>query len=424
MLTEQGYRLRVIDDSIARYMRAFGAVCIEGPKWCGKTWTTLNHAESVYYVADPQGNFQNRLLAELDVYRALEGEKPHAIDEWQEVPGIWDAVRFDVDRGHERGRYLLTGSSTPPKRKTAHSGTGRIARLRMRPMTLSESGESSGEVSLKALFEGDTPHCTSDISLDELVWLVVRGGWPDSLSLGKDEAILLPRQYVRELAERDMSRVDDIERDAQKVEGLLRSLARNNQTSASYETLIGDISSEGDGTLSKPTLISYLDALKRLFVIEEIPAWSPNIRSSKIVRTRVKRHFVDPSLAVAALRATSSSLVRDLNTFGFLFETLVTRDVKVYAESFGGKVSYYRDADGREADLIVEANDDRWGAIEVKLGPSQIDAAAESLIKLRNKLVSKGCRPPAFLMIVCGLTRFGYQREDGVSVVPITSLGA
>ncbi|WP_417331607.1 ATP-binding protein [Gordonibacter urolithinfaciens] len=422
VLTEKGYKHRVVDDVVARYLKAFGAVCVEGPKWCGKTWTVLNHAESVFYVADPQGGFQNRQLAELDAYRVLEGEKPHAIDEWQEVPGIWDAVRFAVDRGHERGAYLLTGSSVPPEKKTVHSGTGRIARLRMRPMTLFESGESSGEVSLARLLDGEAPHCAVETTLDELVWFTARGGWPGSIFLGHDEAMLLPRQYLQELADRDMSRVDGVERDSRKVERLLRSLARNNQTSVSYDTLLKDIRDEGGVSVSKPTLMAYLDALRRLFVIEDIPAWNPNIRSAKAVRTKVKRHFVDPSLAVAALRATPAALIRDLNTFGFLFETLVTRDVKVYAESLGCKISYYRDSAGREADLIVEADDDRWAAIEVKLGASQIDEAANGLVKLRDKLVSEGCRPPSFLAVVCGLTRFGYRREDGVAVVPLTAL--
>lgn len=425
VLTKQGYKPRIVDETIRRHLNAFGAVCIEGPKWCGKTWTTLNHAESVFYVADPFGGFQNRQMAQLDAYRALEGARPHAIDEWQEVPELWDAVRFEADQTADKGLFLLTGSSIPLQRATMHSGAGRIARLRMRPMSLAESNESTGEISLEGLFAGETPRSASDTVLEDIVWYIVRGGWPASLDMDREDAMLLPRQYVNMIAESDMSRIDGIRRDTSKVEKLLRSLARNNQTSTASNTIIRDMQDSGDQSesLSRPTLASYLDALKRMYVIEDIPTWNPNMRSSKIVRTRPKRHFVDPSLAVAALRATPASLVKDLKTLGFMFETLATRDLKIYAESFGGKVFYYRDNSGLEADLVVEAPDGSWGAIEVKLGAHQADAAASTLKRFADKMVEKeGCNPPAFLSVICGLSRFGFLRPDGVSVVPLTSL--
>ena len=430
-LTKKGYLPRIADAKIEQLMASFGAICVEGPKWCGKTWTTLNHAESVYYVADPALNYQNRQLASIDPSRALSGKEPHAIDEWQEIPGIWDAVRFEVDQQQNRGRFILTGSIMPPKQATAHSGVGRIARLRMRPMTLYESGHTSDEVSFSRLVFGDSfpPRstlCQIETSIDEIANFTSRGGWPDTRGLSLNAALELPRQYISETANTDMSLVDGIPRDPLKVGALLRSLARNNQTMVRNSTLAKDIGlyAEAGISVSAPTVQSYLDALGRLYVIEEIPVWNPNMRSSKRIKTAPKRHFVDPSLAVAALGATPEKLISDLNTFGFLFETLVARDIKVYAEALGAMTYHYNDDSGLKVDLVVEMQDGSWSAFEVKLGASQADEAAASLIRLKSKMLKSGVKAPNCLAVICGVSRFGYVRDDSVVVLPITALKA
>ncbi|MDR0514290.1 MAG: DUF4143 domain-containing protein, partial [Coriobacteriaceae bacterium] len=398
--------------------------CVEGTKWCGKTWTCLNHSNSVFYVGDPSGNFQNKRLAELDPPYALEGETPHLIDEWQEVPGLWDATRFAVDRSRKKGRFLLTGSSVPPEASTMHSGTGRIIRLTMRPMTLAESGDSSASVSLGALFAGKLGRCHETVGLSRIIWLMMRGGWPGALELDEKSALEIPSHYVEEAANSDMSRVDNRKRDARKVKRLLYSLARNNMTMVANGTLMKDVLEKGSVKgFSEPTMISYLGALKKIFMIEDLPGWAPKLRSRSRIRTTPKKHFVDPSLAIASLGATAEALRGDLNTFGLMFENLVVRDLKVYAEFLGGKVYHYHDATGLEADAIIELPDGRWAALEVKLGAAQEEEAAKSLKNVEKKVVEAGGDPPAFKAVVCGVCDFSYQREDGVFVVPITALG-
>ncbi|MDR0500616.1 MAG: DUF4143 domain-containing protein [Coriobacteriales bacterium] len=424
MLTEKGYLPRIIDNRIDDLLKAFGAVCVEGTKWCGKTWTCLNHSNSVFYVSDPSGNFQNKRLAALDPPYALEGETPHLIDEWQEVPGLWDATRFAIDRARNKGRFLLTGSSVPPEVSTIHSGTGRIKRLTMRPMTLAESGDSSASVSLVALFAGELGKYHESVSLDKIIWLTMRGGWPGALDLDEKGALEIPSHYIEETTNRDMSSVDNRKRDANKVRRLLYSLARNNMTMVANGTLIKDVLKNGSVKgFSEPTMISYLGALKKIFMIEELPGWAPKLRSRSRIRTTAKKHFVDPSLAIASLGATAKTLRDDLNTFGLMFENLVIRDLKVYAESLGAKVYHYHDATGLEADAIIELPDGRWAAIEVKLGVTQENEAAKSLNTVEKKVVEAGGKPPAFKAIVCGVCDFSYQREDEVYVIPITALG-
>lgn len=426
MLRQNGYRDRLIDADILRALEVFGAVCVEGPKWCGKTWAALNAAQSVYYVGSPVGNFQNRHLAEMDPMLALQGEAPHLIDEWQEVPGIWDAVRFEVDQSQEKGRFLLSGSSTPLSKGVMHTGTGRIATLRMHPMSLAESGDSSAQVSLAGMFEAPlAPVQTGEVSLSALAELVVRGGWPGNLNAKGDRAGDAARAYVEQVAERDVNRVDDKMRDPHKMMLLLRSLARNESTLASNATLRRDIREFDDDDISDNTVSEYLAVLGRIFAIYEQPAFNPHMRSSVRVGKKPKRHLADPSLAAAALNATPSRLMGDLETFGFLFEALCERDLMTYAQAAGGSLFHYRDALNREIDAVVELPDGRWGAFEIKLGANQIDAAAESLLALKKDMENDPrAQPPAIMAVICGLSSFAYTRPDGVMVVPITALGA
>jgi predicted AAA+ superfamily ATPase len=424
VLTQSGYIERIIDTRIDFLLKGFGAVCIEGSKWCGKTWTSLNHANSVYYVDDPSGDFQNRRLAELDPLYAMEGDIPHVIDEWQEVPGLWDATRFAIDREQGKGRFLLTGSSVPPRKTTLHTGAGRIARIRMRPMSLSESGESTGDVSLSGLFKGEFSRHSKEIDLDTIIRLACRGGWPGSLGLDQKLELEISKQYVNLIEQEDMSRVDGIKRDPQRVSRLLRSLARNNMTMATNKTLIKDTQESTSSSLSEPTLISYVGALQKLFIIEDMLAWNPKLRSTSRLRVASKKHFVDPSLAIAALSATPKMMKADLNTFGFMFENMAVRDLKIYADALGGNVYHYHDSEGLEADCIIESAEGEWGAIEIKLGVGEADYAAESLLRLEKKIVAGGGRPPAFLAVICGVCDYSYTREDGVLVIPLTALGA
>lgn len=423
-LTEKGYLPRVIDAQIAKTLEVFGAVCVQGPRWCGKTWASLNHAESVTYIGDPAGNFQNRRLAELDPRLVLAGSVPHLVDEWQEVPGIWDAVRFEVDRGTEKGRFLLTGSSTPQRKGTMHSGVGRIDTIDMRPMSLYESGDSTGEVSLSQLFDSPlAPVALEQRTLEEVSRLVVRGGWPESVHQGEDGARMLARSYLKLTVEDDASRIDDTKRDPHKLLMLLRSLARNESTLAKNSTLRRDMLEFDDETLAPDTITDYLTVLRRLFVVWEQPAFSPRLRSSVRVGKSPKRHLADPSLAAAALGAGSKELMADLETLGFLFEAMCERDLAVYAQALGGSIFHYRDASNREVDAIVELPDGRWGAFEIKLGANQIDSAAKSLLAIRH-LMSEDptAKPPCALVVLCGLSGAAYTRPDGVMVVPPTAL--
>ena len=317
------YKPRVIDETVEKYLRTFGAVCLEGPKWCGKTWTSAEHAASEFYVGDPAGNFQNRQLAEMDPSLVLDGEAPRLIDEWQEVPALWDAVRFEIDKSGAKGRFLLTGSSTPKRKGILHSGTGRIARLRMRPMSLYEMGYSSGRVSLEALCNGKLSPCvTEDVSLKLLAELVVRGGWPESLGLALNDAISIPKEYIKAVIENDIDRIDDKKRNKHKFELLLRSLARNEATVASNNTLKNDIKAEDAEDIDIDTVAEYLDVLSRLFLIENQPPFAANVRSRTRIKQKEKRHFCDPSLACALMKLTPDMLINDLNTFGFQFEAM------------------------------------------------------------------------------------------------------
>ena len=425
-LTKSNYRPRIIDQLIKEKLATFGAVCIEGPKWCGKTWTALNHSESVIFIGDPQNNFQNRSMAQLDPNLVLDGVSPKLIDEWQEVPSVWDAVRYQIDQSTQKGQFILTGSSTPQTKGILHSGTGRIDRIKMRPMSLYESGDSSGVISLQDLFDWRIKSQeTTSVTLKELIYLTVRGGWPGSLGADAKQAIDIPKSYLTSVIEDDLTRLDDTKRDIRKVRYLLKSLARNTGTMANNQTLKRDILEFENETIAPDTITSYLDVLSRLFLIEDQPAFDVNYRSSTRVAKTSKRHFIDPSLAVATLGVSPEMLINDLNLFGFIFESLVIRDLRIYAEANRGQVFHYRQHDtGKEIDAVVELPDGRLGAFEVKLGANQIDSAAENLIAIQASM-TKGSKSkgPQVLCVICGLSNYAYQRKnDGVFVVPITAL--
>lgn len=420
----QEYKHRIIDNELQDYLSTFGAVCIEGPKWCGKTWTASYHSKSEIYISDPNGNFQNRQLAQMSPSLILNGENPRLIDEWQEVPSIWDAVRFKVDQTTRKGQFILTGSATPNHKGMLHSGAGRIARLRMRPMTLWESGASTGQVSLQQLCNNViTPSLTVDIDLNALIDLIIRGGWPGNLETPLQQASLLPTQYLDAIINDDVYRIDGIKRDIHKMQLLLRSLARNESTTVTNKTLIKDIKAIDDEDIDSNTLSAYLDIFNRLFIIDNQPPFAPGIRSSVRVKQAEKRHFVDPSLASALLKATPTSLLSDLKTLGFLFEALCERDLRIYADSFGAHLYHYQDYKNHKIDAVIELPDSNWCAFEIKLGANQIDEAARNLLKIKKQFEAdpKG-QPPRILCVICGLTNAAYQRDDGVYVVPITAL--
>lgn len=417
------YKPRIIDKTVAKYLSTFGAVCIEGPKWCGKTWTSSHHSNSEFLIGDPANNFQNRKLAEMSPSLVLEGETPRLLDEWQEVPPIWDAVRYTVDRRAEKGQFILTGSSTPKRKGVLHSGAGRIGKLRMRTMSLYESGESSGAVSLEDLCNGKlTPALTGEVDLRDLANYTVRGGWPGNLNVAQEDASLLPQSYLDAILDDDSQRIDDKKYDVAKMRLLLHSLARNESTTATKKKLLNDIREFDDETIDADTVTTYLDVFDRLFLLDNQPPFSTNIRSSVRVKQAEKRHFCDPALACALLKATPDRLIGDLETFGFLFEALVERDLKIYAESFGANLFHYQDYNNKEIDAVIELEDGRWCAFEIKLGANQNDKAATELVALRNSIEQEGGISPSVLCVICGLSNAAYVRPDGVFVVPITAL--
>lgn len=420
----ENYKARIIDKKIDKYLSVFGAICIEGPKWCGKTWTSSYHSNSEIYIGDPSGNFQNRQLAQMSPSLVLEGETPRLIDEWQEVPPLWDAVRYKVDQIPKKGQFILTGSATPNHKGILHSGAGRIARIRMRTMSLYESGDSSGDVSLEDLCNGKlTPKMTGEVDLKKVIEFIIRGGWPASLGLPIESAALLPKEYLEAVLNDDIYRVDGVKRNTHKMRLLLRSLARNESTTVSNKTLKNDIKEIDDEDIDTATIADYLNILDRLFITDNQKPFSTKIRSSVRIKQSEKRHFCDPSLACALLNITPNMLLNDLETYSFLFESLCERDLKRYAESIDAHVYHYQDYKNREIDTIIELNDGRWCAFEIKLGANQIESAAENLKKIYEKMEKdpKSILPSA-MIIVCGLSNAAYQREDGIYVVPLTAL--
>jgi hypothetical protein len=419
-LTEKGYKLRLIDEKVSRYMGLFGALSIEGPKWCGKTWTALNHANGVVYLLDPENDYAKREAAKLNPASVLTGERPLLVDEWQEVPGIWDAVRFASDRTKEKGLFLLTGSVTPKKGSFTHSGAGRIGRIRMRTMSLYESGDSSGAASLTELFDGKKiKPGISALSQDRLIELVIRGGWPENIKAKEEDAGILPEQYNLALAETDITSADNVKRNPELVLHLLAAIARTNVSLAKQNTIVADVQARF-GEVARQTAAEYLSALKRLYVVEEIPQWFPELRDKLRLRKAPKRMIADPSIAVSALKAKPADLIRDPRTLGGIFETLCLRDLLVYSETTGAKLSHYHDATGLEIDAIVELGT-KWAGIEIKMGVHRVNEGAASLSRLREKLTSRGAAAPAFLAVITGGGPL-HTRDDGIHVIPIDCL--
>lgn len=428
-LTNKGYIPRLMDPQIDLMMRSYGAVSIEGTKYCGKTWTALNHANSLYALDDPTLQFRNLRYAEMDVNYALEGKEPRLIDEWQLSPGIWDGVRRKVDEDNRKGRFILCGSSTPNDEDNSvgngikHSGFGRIGTVRLRTMSLFESGSSDGRVSLSGLFNSEfKPTPIKDMRLEDLITMTMRGGWPGNLNMSDEDAFNAVSRYPDFICEKDLKRVDR-SKNPSRMKMLLRSLARNESTMVSMSTISKDILENDDENIKGSTIADYIDTLSRMFLIEDQMPFSPNLRSSVRVGKTPKRHLTDPALAVASLGLSKKMLEDDLNTFGFMFESLCERDLGVYATANGGRLMHYRDGSGREIDAVVEMPDGRWGAFEVKLGTNMIDSAADNLIKIGNMMADDpNGRAPEFMCVISGMESAAYRREDGVYVVPITSL--
>lgn len=418
------YKARIIDSVVEEYLQISGALCIEGPKWCGKTWTSSYHSNSEFLVGDPSNNFSNRQLAELNPSLVLQGESPRMIDEWQEVPALWDAVRAEIDKRHKKGQIILTGSSTPRTKGIMHSGTGRIVSLRMNTMSLYESEDSSGSVSLKELCDNRLEmQMVQEATLEDLAYFIVRGGFPENIGVSREKAHLMPRAYMDGVMKEDLNKLDDgIEYNPQKAQLLLKSLARNEATTVSDSSLLKDMIATDEESMSRNTIAKYLSALSRLFLFNNQEPYSPNIRSSLRVKQSEKRHFSDPAMAAAMLNLTVGKLFSDLNTFGFLFEAMVERDLSVYAQSFGGKLFHYQDYKNNEIDAVIELEDGEWCAFEIKLGAKKIDEGAMNLIKVADDIAKNGGKPPKVKCVICGLSNAAYQRTDGVYVVPITSL--
>lgn len=419
------YLPRVAETLLADKLDAMGAVLIEGPKFCGKTTMASKHAKSILFMADPEAKDQNLAVAHANISRLLQGDTPRLIDEWQLVPQFWDAVRNEVDKRNDDGQFMLTGSAVPPNlEEIFHSGTGRISRLKLRTMSLWESGDSTGDVSLSELFDKQIVDGASDIGIDRLAFLTCRGGWPKAV-LKKSEKVSLMQavEYYDAVTNIDISRVDDVERNSELTRRLMRSYARNQGSQATVGTILADIASNESNNLSDNTIYSYLNALRKIFVIEDSAAWNPNLRSKSAIRTSDTRYFIDPSIATAALGMGPNDLLNDLKTFGLFFETLCVRDLRVYADALGGQVYHYRDKNGLECDAVIHLRNGSYGLVEVKLGGSVlIEEGAAALKKLASKIDTTKMKSPSFMMVLTGIGDYAYLRKDGVIVVPVGSL--
>ena len=418
------YYQRVSDKVLLEHLESKGAVLIEGAKWCGKTTSAKHIAKSVIEMDRPDMTEQYQQMARINPSNLLAGKVPHLIDEWQIATNIWNAVRYEVDRRGEFGQFILTGSSVPAALdESMHTGTGRIVRMQMRPMSLFESKDSTGQVSLMDLFNKKDISTVDNHSIDEIAFLICRGGWPAALNHSKKIALKQAFDYYDAVVNDDISRVDRVKRDSERTKRILKSYARNVATQASLETIRSDVISNDVETFDKEALYGYLNALKRIFVIEDSPAWNPNLRSKTAIRTSDTRYFVDPSIAVAALGLGPTDLVNNLELMGLIFENLCVRDLRIYADALDGSVYHYRDKTGLECDAVIHLRNGSYGLVEVKLGGDQsINEGAESLLKLTSKIDTEKMKKPAFLMVLCGVAPFAYKREDGVFVVPITCL--
>lgn len=421
------YRNRIADEILKRKLEGKGAVLIEGPKWCGKTTTAEQIAESVLYMDDPQTKEQNITMASLNPKRLLAGAAPRLIDEWQLAPKLWDAIRFEVDHRHELGQFVLTGSAVPADTKEiTHSGTGRFTWLTMRPMSLYESGDSTGEVSLRELFSTpETIDGASSIDMDRLAFLICRGGWPQAIDLRDEIALDQAMDYYDAVVHSDINRADGVTKNPERVKRLMRSLARNQGQQVANTVIAADIKANDGSSIEDETVASYINALKRIFVVEDMPAWNPNLRSKTAIRSADTRYYVDPSIAVAALGAGPSELIADLKTMGFFLETLCVRDLRVFTDALNGEVYHYRDKNGLECDAVIHLRNGSFGLVEIKLGGELlIEEGAKSLKALRDKIDPEKMKAPSFLMVLTGLGDYAYRREDGVYVVPIGCLRA
>ena len=424
----KNYRRRIMDTLLEKKLQAKGAVLIEGPKWCGKTTTAEEIATSKIMLAKPDIKEHFKSLLEIDTDAALAGETPMLIDEWQTVPKLWDAVRYTVDHRHAMGQFILTGSAVPDKdaeKEREHSGTGRFAWLTMRPMTLFESGESNGTVSLGELFLApDKILQKNDLKLSDIAFLICRGGWPIAVGLPKEAALEQAFDYYDAVTKEDVTNVDGVKRASERVQRLMRAYARHQGTQASIATLKEDLKNNDTTTLDEDTISSYLDALRKIFVVEDMPAWNPNLRSKTAIRTTDTRYFVDPSIATAALGLGPTDLMNDLNTMGFFFEAMCVRDLRVFAEALNGKVYHYRDKSGLECDAVIHLRNGQYGLIEIKLGgDSLIKEGAKTLNELANQVDTTRMKSPAFKMILTATGEYAYRRpKDGIYVVPIGCL--
>lgn len=420
-MKETKYLPRICDQLLLDKLEATGAVLIEGAKWCGKTSTASQHSASKLYLQDP--DMAAKYAAAIDAMPSvlLEGKTPRLLDEWQMYPVLWDAVRFAVDQRQEVGQFILTGSAVPQDGITMHTGTGRIARLLMRPMSLFESGDSNGRISLQELFEGKTDiSAMSSLTIGQIAYLICRGGWPMSIKLNEKASLEVAYTYLDAVVNDDVQRVDASTKNPDRMRIFLRSLARNITTLATAKTIIDDVNSN-EISMTDKTYSSYMNVLKRIFVVEDVPAWQPSLRSKTAMRTANKRQFVDPSIGIAALSAAPSDLTKDFETFGLFFESLCTRDLRIYAQANNGDILHFRDRSGLEADMIIRLRNGKWAAVEVKLGSRQIDEAAANLITLKNKVDTSKLGEPSFLMVLTG-GEFAYCRKDGVLVIPIGCL--
>ena len=421
----ENYRKRIADEILKRKLEGKGAVLIEGPKWCGKTTTAEQIAWSILYMDDPEKREQNALMATLNPKMLLDGDSPRLIDEWQIVPKLWDAIRFEIDHRKGFGHFILTGSAVPVETtEITHSGTGRITWMTMRPMSLFESGESSGEVSLGELFR--TPEFIegkSVLDLNRLAFVCCRGGWPQTLEMRDEIALDQAYDYLEAVVNNDINRADGVRKDSEKVRRLMRSYARNQGTQTPNTVLAEDIKYNDGTSIGEETVASYVSALKKIFVVEDVPAWNPNLRSKTAIRTTDTRYYVDPSIAAAALGAGPNDLIQDLNSFGFILETLCIRDLRVYADALNGNVYHYRDKDGLECDAVIHLRNGSYGLVEIKLGGDKlINEGAETLKQLYTKIDTTKMKSPSFMMVLTGVGDYAYRRQDGVYVVPISTL--
>ena len=419
------YKHRIADRLLERKLAGKGAVLIEGPKWCGKTTTAEQHAKSLLYMTESGKLEQNLQLARLNPALLLEGKKPRLIDEWQVAPSLWDSIRFESDHSSSLGLFILTGSAVPADlSQVVHTGTGRFGWLRMRPMSLWESEDSTGEVSLEELFT--TPAIikgTSDINLEKIAFLTCRGGWPLAVNMKSDIALDQAFDYVDAVEKREVSLADGVNRDPSRTHRLLRSYARHQGSQANYATIKADLQANEAESFSEETIASYINALKKIFVIEDSEAWNPNLRSKSAIRTSDTRYFSDPSIATAALGLGPSDLINDLNTFGLIFETLCVRDLRVYAEALNGKVYHFRDKNGLECDAVIHLRNGSYGLVEIKIGGDNlIEEGAKTLKDLAGKIDLDRMKSPSFLMVLTAVGTYAYRREDGVYVVPVGCL--